>query len=130
VGSVPGGDDMAMPTVLLVDDDAQIRGAVRDLLVAEGHRVLTARNGVEAHALAEAHPPSAIVLDLLMPVAGGWDLVSRLRELGLEDVPVILFSGSADLENEARRIGAARWLRKPCPFDRLLGALREVLPRS
>ena len=121
---------MALPTVLLVDDDAQVRSVVRDVLAAAGHRVLTARNGIEAHALAEVHSPSAIVLDLFMPLCGGWELVHRLRRQGLEEIPVILFSASADLEEEARRIGAARWLRKPCPSDELLDALRQVIPRE
>ncbi|WP_373046630.1 response regulator transcription factor [Vulgatibacter sp.] len=118
---------MAQPTVLLVEDDAVLRSTLRDLLEAAGHRVIAARNGVEAHALAEVHRPEAIVLDLMMPVAGGFDFVQRIRAQGIDTVPLVLFSGSADLELEARRIGAARWVRKPCPPAELLAAVHAVL---
>jgi len=118
---------MGRATVLVVEDDALVRGTVRDLLELEGMRVILARNGVEAHAMVEAYAPSAIVLDLQMPVAGGRQLVERLRRENRLDVPVILFSGTADLEAEARRLGATRWVRKPCPPEALIDVLREVL---
>jgi CheY-like chemotaxis protein len=118
---------MSARTVLLVEDDPLLRSTVRELLEGAGHRVIAARNGVEAHALAEVYAPHAIVLDLLMPVAGGWEFVQRMRHQGLDSVPVIVFSGSEDLEEAAERIGAARTLRKPCAPGELLAALDEVL---
>lgn len=118
---------MAAATVLLVEDDPVLRSTMRDLLEGAGHRVVAARNGVEAHALAEVYNPRVIVLDLLMPVAGGGELVQRLRHQGQGHIPVIVYSGSDDLEAEAARIGAARCLRKPCPPAHLLGALDDLL---
>jgi two-component system, OmpR family, alkaline phosphatase synthesis response regulator PhoP len=118
---------MSAATVLLVEDDPLVRSAIRELLEGAGHHVVAARNGVEAHALAEIHPPHAIVLDLLMPVAGGGELVGRLRNQGQGEIPVILYSGSEDLEAHAARLGAARCLRKPCPPTRLLDAVSDVL---
>ena len=115
-------------TILVIDDDALLRASLCEVLELAGLRTITARNGVEAHALAESERPSAIVLDLMMPVAGGIQFLQRLRSEGLlERVPVVLYSGSADLEREAQRLGANCWLRKPCPPEQVLGALRELI---
>lgn len=115
-------------TILVVDDDPLLRASLCEVLEGAGMRALSARNGVEAHALAEAERLEAIVLDLMMPVAGGWHFLQRMRDEGrLDHVPVILYSGAADLPHHAERIGANRWLRKPCPPDEVLGALRDLL---
>ena len=117
-----------MGTVLVVEDDPLLRRTVRDLLEGVGHQVFVARNGVEAHALAELHSPEVVVTDLLMPVSGGVEFISRLRSQGASDLPVILLSGAANLEEVAERLGAAAWLEKPCRADLLIATVEAVLP--
>lgn len=118
---------MQRRTVLVVEDDPQMRTEVRDLLEGSGLSVVAARNGAEADALVELAHPAAILLDLMMPVTGGWDLLQRLRSQGIDQVPVILFSGSADLETEAVRMGLQRYLRKPCKPERLVAEVWAAL---
>jgi CheY-like chemotaxis protein len=93
-----------MPAVMIVDDDADIRTALRDLLEDAGYSVLTARNGADAIAqLAEIEAsgarearPRVVVVDLLMPVMDGVELIARMREQPrFADLPVIVSSASS-----------------------------------
>jgi CheY-like chemotaxis protein len=84
------------PNVLIVDDDEETRGAVRDLLVDEGLNVTEAHNGRMAlDILTSREKPDAIVLDLDMPVMSGLELLDIMRRYArLSRVPVIVFSGT------------------------------------
>jgi CheY-like chemotaxis protein len=111
--------------VLVVDDDEDVLRALRVALEREGHRVRVARNAVQALALADARAPDLVLLDLVMPVAGGWDLVRRLRSDPRRPRPsLILVSAHPGLADEAARLGVDTWLRKPFRIDELLEAIR------
>jgi CheY-like chemotaxis protein len=78
-------------SVLVVDDDASVRGLLAKTLEKEGYRVISACNGVEALALAREHRPQAITLDVLMPQMDGWGALRALKaDAGLRDIPVIM----------------------------------------
>lgn len=111
--------------VLLVEDDADTREALAFLLTDRGYAVETACDGADAlRKLARRGPPGAIVLDLMMPVMDGWELRARLREdPRLAQVPVILLSGVADLEEQARSLDAVGYLTKPVDLPRLFDLL-------
>lgn len=114
--------------VLVVEDDPALRRSLRRLLEGAGYRVREARDGAEAHAIAELERPDAVVLDLLLPIAGGSELARRLRQSpGLAEIPLVLFSGAEDLEAHARRLGAVRFVRKPGSPGEILDALRCAL---
>jgi CheY-like chemotaxis protein len=89
--------------------------------------VRTARNAVEALALVEARRPDVILLDLLMPVLGGWDLVHRLRAAEESaGVPLVMISALRTVGAEAARLGVTRWLQKPFRLEQLVGTVREA----
>jgi CheY-like chemotaxis protein len=69
-------------TILLVEDDDQIRQFIKTLLTADGHTVIEARNGLEGFERAGSHPGSIDLLltDMLLPELSGYDLAVRLRE--------------------------------------------------
>lgn len=81
-------------TVLVVDDESDIRAFLSDLLKDEGYDVLTAEDGVEAMETIAKGPPDLILLDLLMPRETGTDLYRRIHQKKeLKEIPVIVISG-------------------------------------
>ena len=116
-----------MARILLVEDDADSREAVRDILEDAGHTVATAQNGREGLSWLEQQPaPDLILLDLMMPVMNGWQLMSELsRNDRLHPIPVVLLSASGDLATKARELGAVGYLRKPLDLDDLLAAVQR-----
>lgn len=103
--------------ILIVEDDEELRAAVRDVLVDEGYEVAEAGNGQEAlTALRRPHPPCVMLLDLMMPVMNGWQLMDALALEPTRPPPVIITSAMA----ESAPAGAAGVLKKPYALERLL----------
>jgi len=101
-------------TVLVVDDDASIRETVSDVLQEEGYLVLCAENGKTALELLASAQPSLVLLDLMMPVMSGWEV---LEELGARDelahIPIVVVSAM-------HAPGARMCLSKPVDLGHLL----------
>jgi two-component system nitrogen regulation response regulator NtrX len=117
--------------VLVVDDEAAIRQALRMVLEYEGCRVSEAAEGEEALRLVRARQPDAVLLDIRMPGLSGLDTLRRLRELGA-DMPVLMISGHGTIETavEALRAGAQDFLEKPLERDIVLKRLEGLLERE
>jgi signal transduction histidine kinase/CheY-like chemotaxis protein len=112
-------------TVLVVDDDASVRGLLAKTLEKEGYRVISAGNGVEALALARKHRPQAITLDVMMPKLDGWGALKELKaDAGLRDIPVIMVTVLNE-RGMAIPLGAADFVTKPIDRQRLTAILRE-----
>lgn len=114
-------------TILIVDDDRDLREAFGLFLEGAGYRVRHASNGLEALILLEAEPlPDLILLDLVMPVMTGWDVYSRLREHPcLRRIPVVVSTASPDAA--APFEDNMPVLQKPADIDRLLPVIRSRL---
>jgi CheY-like chemotaxis protein len=114
-------------TVLLVEDDLDIRDVLQDLLEGEGYDVIPAANGKQAlDFLTLNEPPGAdlVILDLMMPMVSGWEVLERMaRDPRLSDIPVIVVSAVAR-EKPPR---AYTFLRKPFTLETLAGAVRQCL---
>jgi signal transduction histidine kinase/DNA-binding response OmpR family regulator len=112
-------------TVLVVDDDATVRSLLAKTLEKEGYRVISARNGVEALALAREHRPQAITLDVLMPQMDGWAALKELKaDADLRDIPVIMVTVLNE-RGMAIPLGAADFVTKPVDRQRLAAILRH-----
>jgi CheY-like chemotaxis protein len=112
-----------VPTILVVDDDQEIRSMIAEALALDGHRVLTASNGQMALEQARRHHPDLIVLDLMMPVMSGWEFLEARREdPDLASVPVIVDTAFP----EAQIDGAAVILQKPFDVDTLLATVARL----
>jgi CheY-like chemotaxis protein len=109
--------------VMVVDDDDEIREALADVLTDEGYEVVGARDGMQAlQFLRQGRRPSAILLDLWMPVMDGWQLRHELlSDSKLSDIPVIVLTAVRD--QRAQGLMVADILTKPVQLERLLGAL-------
>ena len=103
-----------MASVLLVDDEANIRRMLRGLLEAEGHRVTEAEDGGAGVERAATEDPDVVLMDLAMPRMDGLTALRRLAERKPE-IPVVMMSGRATLQDavEATRLGAFHFLEKP-----------------
>ena len=112
-------------TVLVVDDDPTVRSLLAKTLEKEGYRVISARNGVEALALAREHRPQAITLDVLMPQMDGWGTLKELKaDAELRDIPVIMVTVLNE-RGMAIPLGAADFMTKPVDRQRLTAILRD-----
>ena len=104
-----------MPSVLIIDDESNIRRMVGALLVAEGYEVRDAHDGAGGLSRALEAEPDALLLDLMIPgELDGMATLARVRE-SLPDVPVIMMSGRAGLSDavKATKLGAFNFLEKP-----------------
>ncbi|MEK8095448.1 response regulator [Methylocystis sp. IM3] len=112
-------------TILVVDDDATARELLTRTLENKGYRVIAARHGLEALALARQHRPQAITLDVMMPQLDGWSVLKQLKEDDeLRGIPVIMVT----ILNErglAIPLGAAELLTKPIDRRRLTALLEN-----
>jgi two-component system nitrogen regulation response regulator NtrX len=117
-----------MAKVLIVDDEASIREAIRQLFAYEGHEVLLASDGPEALELQSRHSPDVTFLDVKMPGMDGLEALGRIRE-GDPHALVVMISGHGTIDTavEATRRGAYDFLEKPLDSDRLLLTLRNAL---
>jgi DNA-binding response OmpR family regulator len=115
--------------VLVVDDENDIRGLVRELLERAGHDVLEAPDGSEALRLFYAEHPDVVVLDVSMPGLTGWEVLERIREVG--ETPVIMLTANADELDKVRglRAGADDYITKPFGRQELLARVDAQLRR-
>jgi len=110
--------------VLVVDDDASIRDAVRDVLESAGIAVETAANGADALEKVSRHRPRLVLLDMRMPVLDGWAFASALQERGLA-LPVVVMTAAADASRWADEIGAIGVVAKPFGVAELVSAVHR-----
>lgn len=107
----------AHPTILVVEDETDLRDGIRDALELNGYSVLAARDGVEALELLNDFVPCMVLLDLVMPRMDGWDLCETLRgRPTFEQVPIIVHSSST----RTAPSGATRVIAKPLSYEGLL----------
>ncbi len=109
---------------MVVEDDADIRECVQMILEDEGFKVVTASNGAEAEEeLAHMKEPCVVLLDLMMPVMNGWELLEHLQRAGklAEGMHVVVVSAAlGDLPD-----GPVEVIRKPLRADQLIAKVRQ-----
>jgi DNA-binding response OmpR family regulator len=118
-----------MSRVLVVDDEADIRGLLRDLLERAGHRVVEAPDGREGVRLFHAEQPDLVILDVSMPGFDGWQTLERIRELS--SVPVLMLTARTQEMDKVRglRAGADDYITKPFGRQELLARVDAHLRR-
>lgn len=121
-----------MKTVLLVDDEENLRFALSNWLTGQGLSVLTAASGEEALEIVRNDPAVAVaVLDVNMPGLNGIETLAALKALRPE-LESIIVTGYPTVEYalEGRRLGASEYLSKPCDIHLLLEVVRKALSRA
>jgi DNA-binding response OmpR family regulator len=118
-------------TILVIEDEPDIRELIRLNLTPEGFSVIMAEDGEEGLEVAAASAPDAIILDVMMPGLDGWEVLARLKAIGghLSEVPVVMLTArTGDLDRVRGGIeGAVRYLTKPFAPGELQATLSDVL---
>jgi len=113
-------------TVLIVEDEAHLAGLLSDVLQAAGYDVVLTTASRAADRVLES-PPSAIVMDYLMPGLNGAQVVDRIRQVVPNSPPpVILVTGLSNARELATKVGADAYLRKPFDVDKLVNLVNRL----
>jgi CheY-like chemotaxis protein len=115
-------------SILVIEDDEGIRESMRDLLELEGYDVMTAENGEIGLRMLDAATPCLIVLDMMMPVMDGWQVLTALRngcDAGRARIPVTVVSAAVDIQDLKSRFDCDV-MGKPVDIDALLDAAKRA----
>lgn len=116
-----------MSYILVVDDDASHRALICDLLQEMGYETVEATNGREALDRLEEDLPSAVLLDLRMPVMSGWGLLEVLKKMPrAKDLPIIVISAYG-YEWEAELVGASGYVSKPVDLEKVRQTVEKLI---
>jgi len=124
---------MSANTILIIDDDPDIRNLLKLYLDEEGYTVVQAVDGSGGLLLAESQPPDLVLLDLALPSGDGLTVLRRLKNTTeLKDVPVIVISGlrSNSCRDAVTEAQASDFLPKPIDKEALLAAVRRCLDEA
>ena len=118
-----------MATILIVDDAAFMRGSLKHIAEAAGHAVVgTAKNGVEALELYGELNPDLVTLDILMPAKDGLETLGAI--MGKDPkakVIMVTALGMEEKQEEARKLGASGYIRKPFTLSEIADEIKRVL---
>jgi len=119
------------PVIAVLDDEPQMRKALRRLLTTHGFRVEDYERGDEYLAAVSAHPADCLVLDLHMPEVNGFDVLAAMAMRRIS-TPVVTITGhdAPGTLERVRELGAAVYLTKPVDESTLLNAIQSALQQS
>jgi len=121
-----------MAKILVVDDEKDICGTLRDIFIGEGYEVDIANSGKEAIKKVKTRKPDLILLDVRMPGMNGVETLKAIRKIDKE-VPVAMITAyeDVDLAQEALRLGAYDYIKKPFGIEYLRASiLSKVFPQN
>lgn len=121
---------MTGETILVVDDEVNIRELARMYLEQEGFQIVTAVNGQQALEQVRQDPPSLVVLDLMLPEVDGWEVCRQIRKKS--NLPIIMLTARDDDVDKivGLELGADDYLTKPFNPRELVARVRAVLRRT
>jgi len=123
---------MSAQQILVVDDEADIRTLIDEILSDEGYEVQTAADAESARASLHRESPDLVLLDIWMPDTDGITLLKEWHDKGDIDCPVVIMSGHGTVETavEATRLGAVDFIEKPLSLAKLLRTVESALRYS
>lgn len=128
------GDAFTNPAeklVLIVDDDQDIVEMLEHAMKREGFRVAVAPDGADAQAKVRGLRPDLILLDLMLPKAGGFEIIQALQAEGDEDIPVVLMTGRqmerSTLQMMRQQPNVKDFFEKPIRMEMLTASVHQIL---
>lgn len=121
---------MSKTRILVVDDEPSIIKFLKSNLETQSYKVLTAINGTEALQTFERELPDLVILDIMMPVMGGFEVCRQLREWS--QVPIIMLSANSDEADKVKclNLGADDYITKPFGISELTARVKAVMRRT
>ncbi|KYF68946.1 hypothetical protein BE11_19585 [Sorangium cellulosum] len=119
-----------MTTVLVVDDESDLLACIEGLLEDEGYSVVTCSDGKQALDYLRGARPDLALVDLMMPIMSGFDLVRAVKdEQRLDGMPIVIMSAVEQRQELLQKLGdrVHAVLKKPFTADKLLGTVRKLL---
>jgi len=114
-------------SILIIDDEESIRKYVQDTLADEGYKAVVANDGASGLNMVQIYRPDLILLDMYMPAMDGWAFLAAYAQMQIPHAPIIAMSSEIDVK---RMPGVVAGIGKPFTIDRLLVAVKKVLPLS
>jgi two-component system nitrogen regulation response regulator NtrX len=120
-----------MKTVLIVDDEKNIRETLKDVLEDEGYKILMAEDGKQAIEILKRYQVDVLLLDLWLPKVGGMEVLDRVKR-EYYDIEIIIISGhgTIDAAVKATKIGAFDFIEKPLSLERVLNVVDHAVKIS
>jgi two-component system response regulator FlrC len=120
-----------MKSILVVDDDDQMRAALKEAVVRMGYQAVLAENPVDALPLLNESSISMIVTDMKMPKMDGLEFIKAAREK-IGNLPILVITGHGTVENavEVMKEGVCDYLMKPFSFDSLMSTIQSIMARA
>jgi len=120
---------MSAARILVVDDEAEIRGLLKEILAEEGYEVEVAADAAQARTCRARQAPDLILLDIWMPGTDGITLLREWSVTAADGSPVVMMSGHGTVETavEATRLGAFDFVEKPLSLAKLLRTVERAL---
>ncbi len=120
-------------TILVADDEQEIRLLISNYLESCGYLVITAENGVQALGMVEACQPHLLITDVTMPQMDGYELVQQVRQRpAFRLLPVVFLTVRADMRSRIQgyQLGGDVYLPKPFDLEELMAVVRSLMERS
>ncbi|MBD3881259.1 response regulator [Phormidium tenue FACHB-886] len=130
IAPVKPSGQLSPATILVVEDNADMRSYVSGILQRLGHQVHTARNGAEGFQVAKTLQPQIIITDLMMPIVSGIEMIQMMRQdQAMKGIPIVLLTAKADEDTRIDGVerGADAYLSKPFNDRELLAEVRNLL---
>lgn len=120
-----------MKTVLIVDDEKNIRETLKDVLEDEGYKIFLAEDGKQALDILKLTAVDVVLLDLWLPEIGGMEVLNRVKEK-YSDIEIIIISGHGTIDTAVRatKIGAFDFIEKPLSIERVLNVVDHAIKIS
>jgi len=117
---------------MVVDDESDIRNIIKEILIDEGYKTITAASAEEANRLLLQHKPDLVFLDIWMPDQDGIELLKEWSSDQTKNFPVIMISGHATIETaiEATKLGATDFIEKPVSIEKLFNTINSVFSET